>query len=72
MIKAIGQRPHKEFVELIDGVELQGSTIVVDDLGATRNPKFFAAGDAINGGATVVEAVRGAKAAVRGIQELLT
>jgi len=71
VIKAIGQRPHKEFVELIDGVELQGSTIVVDDLGATRNPKFFAAGDAINGGATVVEAVRGAKAAVRGIQELL-
>ena len=52
-------------------VELQGSTIVVDELGRTGNPKVFAAGDAINGGATVVEAVRGAKNAVRGIQELL-
>ena len=33
------------------------------ETGQTGNPKYFAAGDAINGGATVVEAVRGAKIA---------
>jgi len=72
VIKAIGQRPRSEFVELIDGVTLNGSTIEVDELGRTGNPKYFAAGDAINGGATVVEAVRGAKAVAQAIQELLS
>jgi dihydropyrimidine dehydrogenase (NAD+) subunit PreT len=46
--------------------------VVVDpETGQTGNPKFFAAGDATNGGATVVEAVRGAKAAARGIHAYL-
>ena len=45
----------------IDGVELEGGRVVVDpETGRTGNPKYYAAGD-VTGGATVVEAVRGAK-----------
>ena len=39
--------------------------------GQTGNSRFFAAGDACNGGATVVEAVRGGKLAARGVHEWL-
>jgi glutamate synthase (NADPH/NADH) small chain len=68
VVKAIGQRPRTEFLSWIDGLELDGSAIEVDPAtGQTGNPKFFAAGDACNGGATVVEAVRAAKAAARGV-----
>ena len=55
VVKAIGQRPRDEFLELIESV---------DEQGRTSNPKIFAAGDAINGGASVVQAVREAKRAV--------
>lgn len=71
VVKAIGQRPRVEFLGHVAGVELDGGHIVVDELGRTGNPKVFAAGDAVNGGATVVQAVAGAKAAVRGIEEVL-
>ncbi len=67
VVKAIGQRPRAEFLSWIDGVELAGGTIVVDEHGRTGNPAYFTAGDAINGGSTVVEAVRGAKVAARAI-----
>jgi NADPH-dependent glutamate synthase beta subunit-like oxidoreductase len=36
----------------------------VDENGRTSNPRIVAAGDAINGGASVVQAVREAKRAV--------
>ncbi|NIQ60153.1 MAG: NAD(P)-dependent oxidoreductase, partial [Gammaproteobacteria bacterium] len=39
--------------------------------GRTTNPKYFAGGDAVNGGATVVEAVRAGKRAARGIERQL-
>jgi len=46
--------------------------ITVDpETGQTGNPRFFAAGDACNGGATVVEAVREGKLAARGVHEWL-
>ncbi len=59
-MKAIGQRPREEFRALLEGV---------DGDGRTSNPKVFAAGDAVNGGASVVQAVREAKRAVRAIDE---
>ena len=71
VVKAIGQRPRAEFVELIDGVRLERGKVVVDEHGRTGNPRVFAAGDAINGGATVVEAVRGAKAAALAVHEAI-
>ena len=71
-VKAIGQRPRTEFLGWIDGLELRDGRIDVDPVtGRTSNPKYFAAGDACNGGATVVEAVRGAKLAARGVHAAL-
>jgi glutamate synthase (NADPH/NADH) small chain len=55
VVKAIGQRPREEFRALLESV---------DEDGCTSDPKVFAAGDAINGGASVVQAVREAKRAV--------
>ena len=66
VVKAIGQRPRAEFARWIDGLELDARSIAVDPDRSTGNPKFFAAGDAVNGGASVVEAVREGKLAARG------
>ena len=55
VVKAIGQRPRDEFLELLESV---------DEDGRTADPRVFAAGDAVNGGASVVQAVREAKRAV--------
>lgn len=68
VVKAIGQRPRTRFLEWIEGLELEGGLPKVDPVTRqTTNPKFFAAGDVTNGGATVVEAVREAKLAARGV-----
>ena len=72
VVKAIGQQPRAELLSWIDGLELANGHIVVDpQTGQTGNSRFFAAGDACNGGATVVEAVRGGKLAARGVHEWL-
>ena len=72
VVKAIGQRPRAEFLAWIDGLELEHGAIAVDAVtGATSSRGYFAAGDATNGGATVVEAVREAKIAARGVHEFL-
>ena len=72
VVKAIGQRPRAEFLAWIDGLEVEQGGIVIDPVtGATTAPRYFAAGDACNGGATVVEAVREAKLAARGVHEFL-
>ena len=60
VVKAIGQRPRDEFRSLLESV---------DDDGRTSNPRVFAAGDAVNGGASVVQAVAEAKRAVRALDE---
>jgi len=68
VITALGQNPRSTFLSWIEGVELKGGRIVVDPLtGQTGNPKYFAGGDAVNGGATAVEAVGGAKRAALAI-----
>jgi glutamate synthase (NADPH/NADH) small chain len=71
-VLAIGQQPRSELLGWIHGLELARGHIVVDPgTGATTRPGYFAAGDATNGGATVVEAVRGAKTAAAGIDAWL-
>lgn len=71
-IKAIGQCGHPELASWITNLETDGGTVTADPLtGQTRNPKFFTGGDAINGGATVVEAVRDGKRAAKAIDEWL-
>ena len=72
VVKAIGQQPRSGFLRLVGGLELERGEIVVDpETGATSKPGWFAAGDATNGGATVVEAVRQAKIAARGVHQAL-
>jgi dihydropyrimidine dehydrogenase (NAD+) subunit PreT len=72
VVKAIGQRPRAEFLSWIEGIGLENGRIAVDPpTGQTANPRYFAAGDACNGGATVVEAVREGKLAARGVHEWL-
>jgi dihydropyrimidine dehydrogenase (NAD+) subunit PreT len=68
VVKAIGQRNRTELFELIDGLELErGRPKIESETGQTTNPKYFAAGDVTNGGATVVEAVRAGKVAAAGV-----
>ncbi|MGH3017385.1 MAG: FAD-dependent oxidoreductase [Gaiellaceae bacterium] len=62
VVKAIGQRPREEFQALLE---------YVHEDGPTGHPKIFAAGDAVNGGASVVQAVAEAKRAVAAIEEAL-
>ncbi len=71
VIKAIGQKPHAEFFKSI-GVEMKGSTVKVDEDGRTSVPGFYAGGDCINGGATVVQAVRDGRRSARAIDRSIT
>jgi glutamate synthase (NADPH/NADH) small chain len=71
-VKAIGQAPRRELLSWIEGVELEDGVVRIDpETGQTGNPKYFAAGDCVNGGTTVVEAVRDAKRAARGVDAWL-
>jgi glutamate synthase (NADPH/NADH) small chain len=71
-VKAIGQQARNGFLKWIEGLTLDGGRIHINpETGQTTHPKYFAAGDAVTGGATVVEAVRGAKIAARGIDAWL-
>ena len=72
VVKAIGQQPRHDFLGLLPGLELADGLLVTDpDTGRTSRPRTFACGDATNGGATVVEAVRQGKLAARGVHEEL-
>jgi len=72
-VKAIGQTPRRELLGWIEGLELAEGLVAVDPAtGRTGNPRYFAAGDATNGGATVVEAVREGKIAARGVHAYLS
>ena len=62
VVKAIGQRPRDEFRALLDTADADGRT---------ADPKVYAAGDALNGGAGVVQAVADAKRAVTALDEEL-
>lgn len=71
-IKAIGQRPRTDMLSWVEGLRTERGRIAVDaPTGATGNPKFFAAGDAVSGGSMVVEAVAQAKRAARGVDAAL-
>jgi glutamate synthase (NADPH/NADH) small chain len=72
-VKAIGQQPRCELGDWVRGLQLDESGLVRIDpaTGQTSSSKFFAGGDLINGGASVVEAVRDAKRAARAIDEWL-
>ncbi len=74
VIKATGQSKQVEFLQQIEGLELdkKGRILVNEDNYQTTNPKYFAGGDSVNGGAEVVNAVAEAKQAAQGIHTFLS
>ncbi|MCC3160699.1 FAD-dependent oxidoreductase [Hymenobacter sp. 15J16-1T3B] len=74
VIKATGQAKQTGFLHLIPGLQLDGKGRIVADArtGQTSNPKYFASGDALNGGAEVVNAAAEAKQTARGMHAFLT
>ena len=70
-VMAIGQEARSELAAWVDGLELDRGRVAVDGDGRTGNGKFFCGGDAINGGASVVEAVRDGKRAAEAIDREL-
>ncbi len=72
VIKATGQAKHPHFLSMIGGLELDAKNrIQVSDSFQTTNPKYFAGGDAVNGGAEVVNAAYEGKMAAKGIEKWL-
>ncbi len=72
VIKAVGQRYRTGFLAQIPGLQHERGPLEVDGVtGQTGNPKFFAGGDAVNGGGTAVEAVHHGKVAAVGIDRYL-
>ncbi|MDX2245223.1 MAG: NAD(P)-dependent oxidoreductase [Bacteroidia bacterium] len=73
VIYATGQEKQTRFLDKIKDVRWDGKgRIEVDSLTfQTGNPRYFAAGDAVNGGAEVVNAVAEGKKAAKGIHDYL-
>ncbi|HEY7148202.1 MAG TPA: NAD(P)-dependent oxidoreductase [Gaiellaceae bacterium] len=71
-VKAIGQEARSELAAWVDGLELDRGKVEVDEDGRSGNRKFFCGGDAVNGGASVVEAVRDGKRAAQAIDRELS
>jgi dihydropyrimidine dehydrogenase (NAD+) subunit PreT len=72
VVRAIGQEPVTNFVRAVQGITLRDNgTIAVSDRYQTGNAKYFAAGDCVNGGKEVVDAVAEGMAAARGIDAWL-
>jgi dihydropyrimidine dehydrogenase (NAD+) subunit PreT len=68
IVRAIGQKPVTQLMNGVSAVALrENGTIVVNENHQTGNPKYFAAGDCVNGGKEVVDAVAEGMAAARGI-----
>ena len=68
VVPAIGQSPLAQLVQELRGVEVRDGRIVADRAtGKTGNPRYFAAGDCVNGGREVVDAVAGGQRAARAI-----
>lgn len=73
VIKATGQRKQVDFLSLIEGLKTDDKgRIEIDKYGRSGDSKFFAGGDAVNGGAEVVNAVAEGKMAAEGIHDYLS
>ena len=73
VIKATGQAKMRSFLTMIDGLALDASLRIVvnpENFQTTR-PQYFAGGDAVNGGAEVVNGAYEGKQAAQGIHRYL-
>lgn len=73
LIKATGQDRQGSFYQLIDNLNIDTKTRVIVNKKTyqTSNPKYFAGGDAVNGGAEVVNAAYDGKMAAQGIHQYI-
>jgi len=72
VVKALGQKRKLEFLQAIPNLELANGCIVVDpQTMQTKNPRYYAGGDCVNGGGEVVDAVAHGKKAALGIHQAL-
>lgn len=72
VILATGQEKQTNLLSLIEGLSFdKGGRVVVNEDFQATNPKYYAAGDAVNGGAEVVNAVGEAKKAAKAIYKNL-
>jgi len=73
VIVAIGQSRLLETLQKIRTIEVRNGQVVVNpQTGQTADPKYFAAGDCVNGGREVVDAAAEGKRAAQGIVQWLT
>ena len=74
VIKATGQEKRKNLLQQIPGLELAPNGVILtnEETYQTTNPKYFAAGDAVNGGMEVVNAANEGKLAAIGIHHFLS
>jgi dihydropyrimidine dehydrogenase (NAD+) subunit PreT len=73
VIKATGQQKMRSFFADIAGVETdEKGRVKTNELMQTSNPKIFAGGDCVNGGAEAVDASQMGKLAAQGIHKSLT
>jgi len=71
VIEAIGQKVDRSFLLKNPDIECSGGIIKVDEHLMTSNRGFFAAGDAVNGGSTVVQSIADGKRAAAEIDKFL-
>ncbi|GJM36389.1 MAG: oxidoreductase [Saprospiraceae bacterium] len=73
VIKATGQAKQGGFLSLIEGLKMDDRQRIVVNMAnyQTTNPKYFAGGDAVNGGAEVVNGAYDGKMAALGIEDWL-
>jgi dihydropyrimidine dehydrogenase (NAD+) subunit PreT len=74
VIKATGQLKQTSVFNKISKLNIDdtGRILIDQETGQTTNPKYFAGGDAVNGGAEVVNATAEGKIAGKGIHEYLS
>jgi glutamate synthase (NADPH/NADH) small chain len=62
VVPAIGQSPLTKLIREFRQIEVEDGKIVIDrTTGRTKNPRYFAGGDCVNGGREVVDAVADGK-----------
>jgi glutamate synthase (NADPH/NADH) small chain len=73
VIKAVGQQKRLSFFESVACVAVDGKgRVAVNEFMQTSDPKIFAGGDCVNGGAEAVDASQMGKLAAQGIHRTLT
>lgn len=74
VIKATGQQKQRSLLAAVPGINMDAAGRVVVNAATmqTDNPKYFAGGDCVNGGAEAVNAAQHGKHAAMGIHKTLT